>query len=120
MKTETRGLSEVTTKLIAVLLIVLCLAVGAVGLILPLIPGLLFVAIALILVARFFPGADRRLRRNRRIRSYLDRADRLRGLSWPQQLQYGGLLCIRLLIDAVAGLVGVLSRLVDSASRRVP
>ena len=115
MKPEAGLIGSVTSKLIACLLIILCFAVGAVGLILPVIPGLLFVAIALMLVAHYFPAMDRRLRRNRTIRSYLDSADGFRGLSWPKKLQYGCLLCLRLFIDAVACFVYVVSKLLGVA-----
>jgi len=115
MKTEAAWAGNLTTKLIAVLLIVLCFAVGAVGLILPIIPGLLFVAIALMLVARFCPAIDRQLRRNRTLRSYLESADGFRGLSWPKKIQYGGLLVLRLFVDTVACFVYAVSKLLSFA-----
>jgi uncharacterized membrane protein YbaN (DUF454 family) len=115
MKMETGFVGHLTTRLIACLLIVLCFAVGAVGLILPVIPGLLFVAVALMLIARFFPAIDRQLRRNRTIESYLDSADGFGRLSWPKKLQYGCLLCLRLFIDTVAFCVYVVSKLLGFA-----
>ena len=59
-------------KLFAGIFIVICLAVGVVGLILPIIPGLLFLAIAAMIAARHSPSLDRWLRKNRVIGSYLD------------------------------------------------
>ena len=97
------------------MLIVVCFAVGAVGLILPIIPGLLFVAIALMLVARHFPAIDRRLRKSRTLGSYLDSAEGFGGLSWPKKLRYGCLLCLRLFVDAVACFVYLASRLLGFA-----
>ena len=101
---------NLTVKLVACLLIVVCFAIGVVGLILPLIPGLLFVGIALMLVARFFPAIGRQLRRNATMRGYLDSADGFGALSWPNRLRYGALLCLRLLVDAVACLVRARAR----------
>ena len=115
MKTSTPWIGSLTTKLIAVLLIVLCFAVGAVGLILPVIPGLLFVAIALMLLARFFPAIDRQLRRNRTMRSYLDSADGFSALDWPGRIKYGCLLTLRLFVDAVALCVYGASKLLSFA-----
>lgn len=115
MRTEPGFIGSMTTKLIACLLIVICFAVGAVGLILPIIPGLLFVAIALIVAARYFPSIDRRLRKSRTMRSYLDSADGFSGLSFMKKLQYGCLLCLRLFVDAVAFLVCVVSKLLGFA-----
>jgi uncharacterized membrane protein YbaN (DUF454 family) len=115
MRNQTRVIGNLTSKLIAVLLIVLCFAVGAVGLILPIIPGLLFVAIALMLIARFFPSIDRYLRKCRTIGSYLDSADGFSRLSWPKKIEYGFWLCLRLFIDAVAFFVFALSKLLGFA-----
>ena len=69
MTTETGIIGRFGATLIACMLILVCVAVGAVGLILPVVPGLLFLAIALMLVARLSPSIDRRLRRNRTIAS---------------------------------------------------
>ena len=115
MKSEAGWIGTATSRLIALLLIVVCFAVGAVGLILPIIPGLLFVAIALMLVARFFPTIDRQLRKSKTLGSYLDSAEGFGGLSWPRKLQYGALLCLRLFVDAVAFCVYLASRLLGFA-----
>lgn len=115
MKTNTRWFGSLAAKAIAVLLIVVCFAVGAIGLILPIIPGLLFVAIALMLTASFFPAVDRQLRKNRTIRSYLDSADGFRALSWPRKIQYGCLLVVRVFVDTVAFCVYAVSKLLGFA-----
>ena len=111
MNTRARWIGSLTAKLLAFLLIVLCFAVGAVGLVLPIIPGLLFLAIALMLVASFFPAVDRRLRRNRTISSYLDSAEGFRGLGWPARIRYGFWLTLRLFVDTVAFCVYGVSKL---------
>ena len=115
MTNETGLLSGATSKLIACGLIVLCFAVGAVGLILPIVPGLLFLAISLMLIARFFPSIDRALRRNDTLRRYLDSAEGFGALSWGKKLQYGVLLCIRVFVDTVALFVYVTSRVLAFA-----
>lgn len=115
MRTRDSVIGSLTAKLIACALIVICFAVGAVGLILPVIPGLLFVAVALMIIARCFPSIGRRLRRNRTMSSYLDSADGFLDLSFPKKVQYGCLLCLRLFIDAVAFVVLVTSKLLGFA-----
>lgn len=115
MDTEARRIGSLTTKLIALALIVICLAVGAVGLILPVIPGLLFVAIAVMIIARHFPSIDRQLRKNRTIRGYLDSANGFSGLSRQKKVQFGCLLCVRLLIDTVACFVSLVVKLLGLA-----
>jgi uncharacterized membrane protein YbaN (DUF454 family) len=114
--TSTNGMmGNLTARLIAVLLIVVCFALGAVGLILPVIPGLLFVAIALMLIAKIFPAVGDRLRRNRTLRSYLDSAEGFGALSWLGKVQYGALLALRLFVDSIALCVYVGSRLLAFA-----
>ena len=118
MRIETSLLGNLATKLIACLLIVLCFAVGAVGLVLPIIPGLLFVALALMLLARCFPSIDERLRRNRTMKSYLDRSDGFLDLSLGKKVQYGLFLCLQLFVDAIALLVYAASKLLGFAVGR--
>ncbi|MGA1742238.1 MAG: DUF454 family protein [Pseudohongiellaceae bacterium] len=65
-------LNSLLAKLLALMFVLICLAVGVVGLILPIIPGLLFLAIAAMIAARHSPSLDRWLRKNRLLRGYLD------------------------------------------------
>lgn len=113
---NTSRIGSMASKLIAILLIVICVAVGAVGLIVPFIPGLLFLAIALMLIASFFPSVDRRLRRNRTLRSFLESADGFGDLSIVKKIRYGGLLCLRAFVDAIAVLVCGVSKLLSCAA----
>jgi len=115
MKVESGFIGSAASKLIACLLIVLCFAVGAVGLILPIIPGLLFIAIALMIVANFFPSIDRHLRKSRTVGSYLDSAEGFSALSWGKRIQYACLLCLRLFVDTVALCVYGAARLLSFA-----
>ncbi len=78
-------LISLLAKLFAGIFIVICLAVGVVGLILPIIPGLLFLAIAAMIAARHSPSLDRWLRKNRVIGSYLDSGEGFLTLSWLQK-----------------------------------
>ena len=116
LRSEHNSIGRLTSKLIAAFFIVLCFAVGAVGLVLPIIPGLLFVAIALMIVARHFPSIDRQLRRSKTIRSYLNSADGFSGLSFASKVQFGCLLCLRLFIDAVALIVLAVGKVLGLAA----
>ena len=64
MQTETSSslFDNVSTKLVAAGVIVVCLLLGFAGLILPLIPGLLFLAIAALVAAKFSPRFAETLR----------------------------------------------------------
>lgn len=118
MKTAAGSIERFWARLIACLLVVVCLVIGAAGLVLPVIPGLLFLAIALIIAAKHLPFLERRLRRNATFSRYLDSADGFYELSVAKKAQFGAWLCLKLLIDGVAFLVAMLMRLSKLAMSR--
>ena len=117
MSSEIRTLDHVTTKLIACAVIVACLLLGAIGLLLPLLPGLLFLAIAAAVAAKLSPAFASTLRRNATIAGYLDRTDGFLELPLGKKIQVGCLLCVKMLVDGVALLVSGVMRLVKAAER---
>ena len=117
MSADTNLFANVPAKLIACAVIVACLALGAIGLILPLIPGLLFLAIAAVVAAKLSPAFERTLRQNPTIAAYLDRTDGFADLPLGKKIQVGALLCVKVLIDGIALLVAVVMRLVKAAER---
>jgi len=116
MQTE-NFFESLPVKVIACAVIVVCLIVGVVGLVLPIVPGLLFLAIAAVIGARYSPALDRMLRRNATIGGYLDRAGGLADLPLAKKVQLGCLLCVKALIDGVTFLVSTVTRLVRAAQR---
>jgi uncharacterized membrane protein YbaN (DUF454 family) len=117
MQTENQPLDNMTTKLIACAVIAVCLLLGLAGLILPLIPGLLFLAIAAFVAAKLSPRFAEMLRQNETLRGYLEQSDRLAALPLGKKVQVVALLLLRMLIDGVALLVGGLMRLLKTAER---
>jgi uncharacterized membrane protein YbaN (DUF454 family) len=117
MQTETHLFDNVSTKLIACGVIVVCLLLGVAGLILPLIPGLLFLGVAAIVAAKLSPKFGEMLRQNETLRGYLDRTDGFADLPLPKKIQLAGLLFVKMLIDGVAFLVAGVMRLVKAAER---
>lgn len=117
MQTETHFFDNISTKLIACGVIAVCLLLGIAGLILPLLPGLLFLGVAAVVAAKLSPKFRDVLRQNETLRGYLDRTDGLAGLPLAEQLKLGGLLFLKMLIDGVALLVATLMRLVKAAER---
>jgi uncharacterized membrane protein YbaN (DUF454 family) len=89
-------------KVIACVVVPACVVVGAAGLVLPIIPGLLFLAIAAFIAAKHFPWVDTRLRRHRVMGKHLNNADRFRNLSLPEKVQVGGWLSVKMLVDGLA------------------
>jgi uncharacterized membrane protein YbaN (DUF454 family) len=108
---------NVPTKLIAAGVIVVCLLLGFAGLILPLIPGLLFLAIAAIVAAKLSPRFAETLRQNDTLRGYLDRTEGFADLPLDQKIKLAGLLFVKALIDGVAFLVAVVMKLLKAADR---
>jgi uncharacterized membrane protein YbaN (DUF454 family) len=117
MQTEASNFDSLSTKLIACAVIIACLALGALGLILPLIPGLLFLAVAAVVAAKLSPTVERMMRQSPTLSGYLDRTDGFAALSWGRKIQVACLLCVKVLIDGVALLVAGVMRLVRAAER---
>jgi uncharacterized membrane protein YbaN (DUF454 family) len=117
MQTNTHAFDNVPTKLIAVGVIVVCLLLGFAGLILPLIPGLLFLGIAAIVAAKVSPRFAETLRQNDTMRAYLDRTEGFGDLPLDQKIKLGGLLFLKAMIDGVAFLVAAFMKLLKATER---
>ena len=117
METETNTFDNVSTKLIAAGVIVVCLLLGFAGLILPLIPGLLFLGVAAIVAAKFSPRFAETLRQNETMRGYMDRTEGFNELPLDQKIKLAGLLLVKALIDGVAFLVAGVMKVFKAAER---
>jgi uncharacterized membrane protein YbaN (DUF454 family) len=118
--THTPVYASLSTKLIACGVIVVCLLIGLAGLILPLIPGLLFIAIAAFVAAKVSPRFAAMLRQNPTVRRYLDRSDGFAALPLAKKVELAALLGVKMLIDGVALLVAGVLKLVNAAERAWP
>lgn len=103
------------STLLALCLLLLCAAIGMVGLILPIIPGFLFLMLAALLCARLFPAVGRRLGQYPWFRGYLDKTRQFESLSLRGKAQLFCWLVIRLLVDGVLLLVAALAWLLRFA-----
>lgn len=92
-------------KLLALGLLLLCVAIGMVGLILPVIPGLLFLAFAVIIAARLCPPLGRRLRRNTLFAEYMHKSDHFARLSLQGKLKFAFWFAAKVLWDSCVLLV---------------
>jgi uncharacterized membrane protein YbaN (DUF454 family) len=117
MQTDTHAFDNVSTKLIAAGVIVVCLFLGFAGLILPLIPGLLFLGVAAIVAAKVSPRFAETLRQNDTLRGYLDRTEGFGELPLDQKIKLGGLLILKAIIDGVAFLVASVMKLLKATER---
>src|SRR5215204_7815131 len=98
MQTDSHAFDSVPTKLIAAGVIFVCLPLGVAGLVLPLIPGLLFLAVAAVVAAKVSPRFAATLRRNDTLRGYIDRTQGIDELPLDQKLKLAGLLFVKALI----------------------
>ena len=103
------------SKLLALVILLLCLAVGMMGLILPVIPGFLFLMLALLCAAKLSPALAGRLGRFAWFRAYLDKTAQFSELSWKGKAQLLCWLLIKLLVDAVVWMVAALAWLLRFA-----
>jgi uncharacterized membrane protein YbaN (DUF454 family) len=103
--------SSFTDKIAVFAVVAACLVLGAIGLVLPVIPGLLFLAIAVALVIRPFPSLDARLRRHRAIGKQLDRSDAFLELGLTDQIKAVALLSLKMVLDTLAFIAALPSKL---------
>ena len=90
---------QLSAQLLIFLVILACLALGLIGLILPIIPGLLFLAIGAILLAPYVPALGDWMRRSPVMSRYMDDAERLHTLELPDKLKLGFFMSLRMMID---------------------
>jgi uncharacterized membrane protein YbaN (DUF454 family) len=103
------------STLLALCLVLLCAAIGMVGLILPIIPGFLFLMLAALLCARLVPALERRLRRSAWFSSWLDKTRQFDGLPLPDKARLFCWLLLRLAVEAGLVLVVALAWLLRFA-----
>ena len=108
---------SVITKLVAAGVIAVCLLIGVAGLILPLIPGLLFLGLAAVVAAKLSPRFAQILRQNDTLRGYLDRTEGFGSLALGEKVKLSALLLAKALIDGVALLVAGVLRFMKAAQR---
>ena len=93
--------SKSSVKIMAALIVAACLILGLIGIVLPLIPGLLFLAIGAAVVARHSSWAREHLHRHDGIRRCLHHADRVLDSDWPEKLKLTGLYLAKSIVDGL-------------------
>jgi uncharacterized membrane protein YbaN (DUF454 family) len=79
--------------------------------VLPIIPGLLFLAIAAFIAAKNFPAVDARLRTHRSFDKHLNNVDRFSTLGLPAKVQVAGWLFLKVVIDGLIFVRSFLTKL---------
>jgi uncharacterized membrane protein YbaN (DUF454 family) len=101
----------VSGKIVACGLVLALVVVGVIGLVVPIIPGLLFLAIAAFVAAKHLPAVDAQLRRSRTLREHLDKAHRASTLALPAKLQLAAWFCVKTFVDGVALVASFVAKL---------
>ena len=88
----------VLTKVICIALIACFVVVGLIGLVLPIIPGLIFLFIAAILLARISSRFDSILKRNSTVQGWMKHADTINGLTFSQRVRLSFWMSARIIL----------------------
>jgi uncharacterized membrane protein YbaN (DUF454 family) len=110
-------LGAVSAKFVAVIFILAFIAVGAIGLVMPLLPGVLFLALAGLLLARHFPSVDAWLRRNEQVSRHLDDANGFLDLPLPQKARLAAWYGAKMLLATATVIVAAARTLVQRLAR---
>lgn len=98
-------LMPILWKVLCIALIAFCVVVGLIGLILPIIPGFIFLFIAAILLARISSRFKSFLTSNSNMKAWMQRADTINTLSIFQRIRLGFWLSARILTNSVETVV---------------
>lgn len=98
-------LMPILWKVLCIALIAFCVVVGLIGLILPIIPGFIFLFIAAILLARISSRFKSFLTSNSNMKAWMQRADTINTLSIFQRIRLGFWLSARILTNSVEAVV---------------
>ena len=112
-----RNAGHLSLKILFWLAVGACLSLGVVGLVLPIIPGLLFLAIAALMLAPHIPALNDWLRRSPLMSRYMQEVEGLRSLQTGDQLKLGALLSIRMFIDGLKYVGNAIAGLFDNFGR---
>jgi hypothetical protein len=102
---------ELSGKIVACALVLALVVVGLIGLVLPIIPGVLFLAIAAFVAARHFPSVDAHLRRHRAISKHLDKAHRVGDLSLRAKAELAAWYGVKMLVGGMALIASFVAKL---------
>ncbi len=99
------------TNVILLLFAGLFVFAGVLGLIIPIIPGLLFLALAAVLVIKVFPSVRRMLGNPAFLARTERRVDAMGDLGWSGRARLAGLMVLDALAEVMSAAVGLVRRL---------
>lgn len=105
-------------KVISFALVVFFIALGIVGILLPILPGLLFLLIAALIAARHVPALAFCLEQNRYTYKAMRMSNGFMDLHWWDKIKLGALGTVKLTIDGIEWAVSLLGRGVGSLRKK--
>ena len=115
MKNSENGLMPILFKGACLVLVGLLTLIGLVGLILPIIPGILFLFLAALLLAKVSSRFDAMLHKNENMKTWRRRWDTSNSLPLPQRLKLSFLLVARAVVNGVEATVNSLKNINPSS-----
>lgn len=109
---------HLSLKLLFAIAVAAFIVLGIIGLVLPIVPGLLFLAIAAIMLAPHIPALNTWMRRSPLMSRYIEDAENLRTLAIVDQIRLGALLSLRMLIDGARYALRLLRGLFNDVTER--
>lgn len=88
-------------KIVAACIVLAFVVIGMIGIVLPVIPGLVFLALAALVAARHVPWIDARLRRHHAFGPRMHRVDRFFRLRFVDQVRVAALLSVKCTLDVL-------------------
>jgi uncharacterized membrane protein YbaN (DUF454 family) len=107
-------------KLLALFFLGLCLVLGVLGVLLPLVPGVVFFGFAALIAAWLCPPLRRVLQRQPQLMPYFDATDGLSSLPWRQRLRVAAWVGVKFVVDSCRLLVEAVARLITFAGKSHP
>jgi uncharacterized membrane protein YbaN (DUF454 family) len=94
-------------------ILVICIAVGLLGLLLPVLPGLLFLAFAALIAAKLFPPFEHSLRKSPWFAPYLNHAENFTRLRARGKIRFVCWMTLKVVVDGFRMLFAGVTRLVS-------
>ncbi len=114
------ALQNLLKKISLIIFVLVCLFIGIAGLLLPIIPALVFLLLAAIVSAEHSQLMNNFLRKNKTLSTYLDNGKGFANLPLNKKIKYALWLCLKTTMDILLAVFNALAKLFSQASRRYP